>query len=142
MTKLKTFKDLRIEEELCYRLDLEVYLPVKEELSDINRSYSLGPRKEDFKKAIEFELLKPRQEAIKYIEKLETCHDCGRKIGEYHMISCDEVRCKYCGRQALSCDCTKADKFHTIVGSVDSRCNRMDFRNKELVDWIKHFFNI
>jgi len=66
--KLKTWKDLRIGEELCYRLDSDVYLPVKEELEGIDRTYTLGFRKEDFKGIIESELKRPRQEAIKWIK--------------------------------------------------------------------------
>lgn len=71
MTKLKTWKDLRIGEELCYHLDLDVYLPVKEELSGVPITYSLGMRKEDFKSTIVSELQKPRQEAIKWIKELQ-----------------------------------------------------------------------
>lgn len=65
---LKTFRDLRIEEELCEKLDLEVYLPVKGELEGIDRTYSLGARKEDFKGFIEKKFKELRQEAIKRIK--------------------------------------------------------------------------
>ena len=69
MTDLKTFKDLRIEEELCEKLDSEVYFPVKEELKGCGRTYSLGIRKENFKGflAEKFEQLK--QESIKWVKE-------------------------------------------------------------------------
>lgn len=72
MTKLNTMEDLRIGEELCYRLDSDVYLPVKEELSGTPVPYSLGMRKENFKSTIVSELQKPRQEAIKWIKEMRT----------------------------------------------------------------------
>ncbi len=68
-TRMKTLKDLRIEEELCEKLDSEVYLPVKQELKGINKTYSLGFRKEDFKGLIEKKLLELKQLAIKWIKE-------------------------------------------------------------------------
>lgn len=49
----------RIEEleiRLCEFLDKEVYLPVKEELKGVGRTYSLGIRKENFKAFMSEEL--------------------------------------------------------------------------------------
>ncbi len=69
--KLKTLKELRIEEELCEELDSKVYLPVKKELEGIGRTYSLGMRKEDFKGFIEKKFIELREEAIKWIKELE-----------------------------------------------------------------------
>lgn len=69
--KLKTLKDLRIEEELCEKLDSEVYLPVKKELEGIDRTYSLGAKKEDFKGFIEKKIKELRQEAIKCVKIME-----------------------------------------------------------------------
>lgn len=69
------------------------------------------------------------------------CHDCGYFIGEFHNENCDEVTCKYCHSQALSCDCKQTDKFHTIIGTKG-----MDFRpeiitrdelREEAIRWIK-----
>ncbi len=68
MKELKTFKDLRIEEELCEKLDSEVYLPVKKELEGIGRTYSLGFKKENFKGLIEKKLREIKQEAIREIK--------------------------------------------------------------------------
>lgn len=70
MSELKTFKGLRIVENLCYRLDTDLYLPVKKELSGIDRTHSLGFKKEDFKRTIDFELERARQEAITWINEL------------------------------------------------------------------------
>ncbi len=83
-----------------------------------------------------------REVAKECIAWKETCHDCGKKIGEFHEENCDEVRCKYCHEQALSCDCKQEDKFHVEVGSRDEHYNHVDFRNKELIEWIKNFFNL
>ena len=78
MTELKTLKDLGIEEELCYRLDVDVYLPVKEKISGISERkriaipHSLGIRKEGYKRTIEYELGKLRRElAIPWIKELD-----------------------------------------------------------------------
>ncbi len=75
--ELKTMEDLKIEEELCKKLDTEVYLPVKQELEGIDRTYSLGARKEDFKGLIEKKLKELKAEAIKrakyYIASLCSC---------------------------------------------------------------------
>ena len=50
-----TFEQMkdRILSDICYALDAEVYLPVKEELSKTDVQYSLGIRKEDFKGIME-----------------------------------------------------------------------------------------
>ena len=65
---LKTLNDLRIEEELCEKLDTEVYLPIKEELEGIDKTYSLGAKKEDFKGLIEKKFNELRQSTIKEIK--------------------------------------------------------------------------
>ena len=36
---------------------------------------------------------------------IETCCDCGSKIGEFHHIECNWERCPRCGMQLTSCDC-------------------------------------
>jgi len=60
----KTWKDLKIEEELCRRLDEELYIPCKKDFG------SFGHRKELFKGVIEEELKKPKNEAIKQFKDL------------------------------------------------------------------------
>ena len=67
MDKLKTFEELQLEEDLCYKLDENLYLPVKEELKGCGRAYSLGIRKEIFKGDIAGAFQKLKQEAIKWI---------------------------------------------------------------------------
>ncbi len=67
---LKTLKDLRIKENLCHRLDTDLYLPVKKELRGIGRTHSLGFKKENFKGTIETELEKVRQNAIEWIKDI------------------------------------------------------------------------
>jgi len=37
-----------------------------------------------------------------------TCGGCHVKVGQYHVPGCDIERCPKCGRQAISCSCTKA----------------------------------
>ncbi len=68
MSEPKNLKDLKIEEELCEKLDTNVYLPVKEELKGIDRTYSLGHRKEDFKGLIEKKFKDLKQLAITHIK--------------------------------------------------------------------------
>ena len=70
MNEPKTLKDLKIEEELCEKLDTNVYLPVKEELKGIDRTYSLGHRKEDFKGLIEKKFKELKQNAIAHIKHM------------------------------------------------------------------------
>lgn len=54
-----------IEIELCYNIDAELYFPVKQELSKVNVTYSLGHRKEDFKSLLSQKLKLLRQEVNK-----------------------------------------------------------------------------
>ncbi|TET75173.1 MAG: hypothetical protein E3J56_01105 [Candidatus Aminicenantes bacterium] len=68
----KTLKDLRIEEELCEKLDSEVYLPVKKELKGCGRTYSLGIRKENFKGFLAKKFEELKLEAIKEIKLAES----------------------------------------------------------------------
>ena len=83
-----------------------------------------------------------KEEAIKHIKKLFVCHDCKTGYNEYHKENCDEVRCKYCEKQALICNCTQKDKFHRKTGEKNKFGHDMDFRPTHTIDWIKHFFNI
>lgn len=60
--KLKTWEDLRIEAELCYRLDMELYIPVKANPN------ILGFKKELYKRIIEEQMRLLRKElGIKWI---------------------------------------------------------------------------
>ena len=34
-----------------------------------------------------------------------TCHDCGTKEGQLHVLGCDMERCPFCGNQLISCRC-------------------------------------
>ncbi len=70
MNEPKTLKDLKIEEEICEKLDTVVYLPVKEELKGIVSTYSLGHRKEDFKGIIENKVKELKQNAITHIKHM------------------------------------------------------------------------
>ena len=96
MTKLKTLKDLKIEEELCEKLDTEVYLPVKKELEGINRTYSLGFRKENFKGIIADKSKELKQEAIRHIKAGRKGIFLGATIEDYIMwynnITEDELK--------------------------------------------------
>ena len=58
---MNTLKELRIVEELCEKLDSELYLPVRQELKNVQASYSLGNRKEDFKILIDEKFKQLRQ---------------------------------------------------------------------------------
>ena len=55
----------KIERDLCSALDRDVYIPVKRELANVNVTYSLGMRKEDFKIKIHQELEELKQEIKK-----------------------------------------------------------------------------
>jgi hypothetical protein len=37
--------------------------------------------------------------------KRATCHDCGTKEGQLHVLGCDMERCPFCGNQLISCQC-------------------------------------
>jgi hypothetical protein len=37
--------------------------------------------------------------------KRSTCHDCGTKEGQLHVLGCDMERCPFCGNQLISCRC-------------------------------------
>ena len=37
--------------------------------------------------------------------KRATCHDCGTKEGQLHILGCDMERCPFCGNQLISCQC-------------------------------------
>ena len=38
---------------------------------------------------------------------IETCLDCGVRIGELHDLFCTKERCPFCGGQLISCDCIR-----------------------------------
>lgn len=38
----------------------------------------------------------------------DSCPDCGVSPGEFHRSGCDLEQCPYCGRQLISCICSKA----------------------------------
>jgi len=83
-----------------------------------------------------------RFSVIDWIKAMSVCHDCEKKIGEFHIDGCDEVRCKYCGCQALSCNCEQEDKFRQKVGTVNDDLISQDFRDVTTIQWIKDFFSI
>jgi hypothetical protein len=33
------------------------------------------------------------------------CHDCGARLGQFHVPSCDMERCPACGGQMITCGC-------------------------------------
>ena len=37
--------------------------------------------------------------------KRSTCHDCGTKEGQLHVLGCDMERCPFCSNQLISCQC-------------------------------------
>jgi len=37
--------------------------------------------------------------------KRATCHDCGAKEGQLHILGCDSESCPFCGNQLISCGC-------------------------------------
>src|SRR5262245_27108793 len=37
--------------------------------------------------------------------KRATCHDCGTKEGQLHILGCDMERCPFCSNQLISCQC-------------------------------------
>ena len=90
---------MKIEEELCEKLDSELYLPVKRELENaVGVSYSLGSRKEDFKDLIaeKFRLL--RQLAIDNIRELQASKELSEmSFNETkNSVDWDEIqRCDY-----------------------------------------------
>ena len=96
----------------------------------------------DYKECEPINKLRIKAEAIKHIKKMSICHDCGKSIGEYHEDGCDEVRCKYCGGQALICDCEQEDKFRQLVGTISNDLIPQDFRKVDAIEWIKEFFNL
>lgn len=44
---------------------------------------------------------------VKKSKEIETCPDCGVKVGQFHKEGCDWARCGNCDDQLLSCDCGK-----------------------------------
>lgn len=107
MTELKTWNDLNIEDNLCRRLDENVYLPVKSELKDCGTEYSLGQRKEQFKQEIETELKQVRDAAIEKVKSIRSdvkkafpaINEVGRKIQgsalmEFFNIKEEELTCQ------------------------------------------------
>ena len=92
--KLKTFEELGIEETLAYKLDLELYLPIKEELAGKGITHSLGMRKERFKGTVAEELAKIKQEAIKWVKfyREQEMHWTDGDFMEFHNISEDELK--------------------------------------------------
>lgn len=82
---------------------------------------------------------------IEFNEFTIRCHDCDHVIGEFHSDNCDEVRCKYCFNQALSCNCKQKDKYKSIVGTPNmdfrpSLINKEELR-KEVIKWVKEINN-
>jgi len=55
------------------------------------------------------------------IKPPERCHDCGVRIGQYHVPGCDMEMCPHCGRQLISCNCRKSkrDKWSTFIVPQD-----------------------
>jgi hypothetical protein len=69
---MKKIKDLRIEEELCEKLDSELYIPVRDEMKNaVGVSHSLGNRKEDFKDLISEKVRQLKQLAIDNVRELQ-----------------------------------------------------------------------
>ena len=84
-------------EELCYELDMSVYLPVKQELSGINVPYSLGLRKERFKQKIQ-EIIEKLQDEKMEINKLYKIWNKENKSDKKAIFKCDA-----CSNE-LTCD--------------------------------------
>jgi hypothetical protein len=58
-----------------------------------------------------------------------TCHDCGTKEGQLHILDCDMECCPFCGNQLISCECVyKKLRINSLV------CNITDAQQK---DWEK-----
>lgn len=55
----------KIKEDFCYKIDVDLYLPVKKELAGIDRTYSLGMRKEELKGYLCDTLDRFRKEVLK-----------------------------------------------------------------------------
>lgn len=100
---MNTLKELRVVEELCEKLDSELYLPVRQELKDVRASYSLGSRKEDFKILIDEKFKQLRQKLgidnIKEIESPAYKCSCGWQgkfeEADYDYDAC-ETTCPQC----------------------------------------------
>lgn len=55
----------KVERDLCFALDEDVYIQTRDELNEANITHSLGRRKEDFKTTIHNQLEEIKQEIAK-----------------------------------------------------------------------------